>query len=87
MLRKMIISPLLIFTIFGSPLFTSLLSHELVYESKKIAVIHIHSNRRMNDLFTFGGMSCSEVHNKYKKVLQLEKFLLWISWVELLLDM
>ena len=86
-LRKMIISPLLIFTIFGSPLFTSLLSHELVYESKKIAVIHIHSNRRMNDLFTFGGISCSEVHNKYKKVLQLEKFLLWINWVEFLLDM
>ena len=42
---KICISPLLRITIFGSPLFCKLQSCELIYRSKKVAAIHIHSHQ------------------------------------------
>ena len=66
--RKFCLSPLLRTTIFGSPLFCKLQSHELVYQSRKLAAIHIHSHQRLNDLLMFGGISVSLHFNKGSRI-------------------
>ena len=66
--RKICISPLLRITIFGSPLFCKLQSRELVYRSKKVAAIHIHSHQRLNDLLSFGGISIGSHYSKGSKI-------------------
>ena len=66
--KKFTLSPLLRITVFGSPLFCKLHSHELSYRSKKVVVIHIHSHQRMNELLTFGGVDASTHYNKGMKI-------------------
>jgi hypothetical protein len=45
-------------TIFGSNL-SNILPSELKYQTKNQVILHILSNRRMNELLTFGGISAS----------------------------
>ena len=63
-MKNFTISPLLRITIFGSPLFSTLLTHELSYRSKKIAVVHVHSHQRLNDLMNFGGIEAGTHYSK-----------------------
>ena len=62
--RKFTLSPLLCKTIFSSPLFCNLKSHEIVYRTKREVVIHLHSNQRVSELFNFGGLKCGIFHKK-----------------------
>lgn len=56
-------------TIFGYPLFSTLLLHELVHKTKKQAIIHLFSQRRIGELFNFGGMNAASVKKKgYKHI-------------------
>ena len=52
------------FTIFGSPLFSVLLPHEIVHKSKNQVIIHLFSHKRISKLFTFGGLSACNFQNK-----------------------
>ena len=56
--KSLYINFLLKSTIFGSN-FTNLHPSELQYQTKNQAILHILSNRRMKELFTFGGMNAS----------------------------
>ena len=63
-IRKFSISHLLLITIFGSPLFCKQLPHEIVYMTKKEAVVHIHSHKRFSEMLKFEGIDGSNFHNK-----------------------
>ena len=67
-IRKFSISHLLLITIFGSPLFCKQLPHEIVYRTKKEAVVHIHSHRRFSEMLKFGGIDGSNFLNKGIKI-------------------
>ena len=55
--RSFFLTKLMQVTIFGSPLFSNLFSHEIVYRTKKEVVVHLLSQRRICDLLCFGGLS------------------------------
>ena len=60
--RTFFLNHLLKLTIFGSPLYSNLLPHEVVHRSKKETILFIFSHWRISDLFTFGGLDASVVH-------------------------
>ena len=62
--KSMYINELLLLTIFGSPLFSVLLPHEIVHKSKNQVIIHLFSHKRISKLFTFGGLSACNFQNK-----------------------
>ena len=57
--RSFYISPLMLHTIFGLPLFSSLALYEKAYENNHIICINIYSHRRISDLLKYGGMSAA----------------------------
>ena len=57
--RIFYLNHLLKITIFGIPLFSKLLAHELPYATKKQTIIHLLSHRRISDLLTFGGLDAA----------------------------
>ena len=60
--RSFFMNQLMKLTIFGSPLYSNLLPHEVVHRFKKETILFIFSHRRFSDLFTFGGLDASVVH-------------------------
>jgi hypothetical protein len=46
-------------TIFGMPLYSKLLPHEVPYQSKKQTIIHLFSHRRISELLNFGGLAAA----------------------------
>ena len=59
--RSHFMSHLLQLTIFGNPKFLYLFPYEIPYRSRKQAIVHLFSQRRISDLFTYGGLNASEV--------------------------
>ena len=59
--RSFFMNYMLKLTIFGNPLFCNLFPYEIPYRLKKQTIIHIHSHRRMSELFSFGGLDASEL--------------------------
>ena len=55
--RSFFLNHLLMLSIFGSPLYSSLHPKEIIHRSRKEAVVHILSHRRMEQLFCYGGLS------------------------------
>ena len=60
--RTFFFNHLLKVSIFGSPLFCTLLPHELIQTTKNETVLHIFSHKRMCKLFHFGGLSASKLN-------------------------
>ena len=58
-LRRFRLSNLMIVTMFGSPLFSKQLTHEIVHRTDKEVVLHFHSNELFSKLVTFGGIDGS----------------------------
>ena len=59
--RSFHLNHLLNLTIFGNPPLSHLRPYELIYRSKKEAVVHLFSRRRISTLLTFGGLPASEI--------------------------
>ena len=66
--RSFIFNHLLTISLFGYN-FSSLLEHEIVYESNDVNVVHIFSHRRVKEVFTFGGLDASTYYAKGKKII------------------
>lgn len=57
--KSFFMSDLIKLSIFGSPLFSNLLNHEVVHRTTRQTIVFIYSHRRMTDLFKFGGLSAT----------------------------
>ena len=57
--KSFYLSHLLKLTIFGSPLYSKLLPHELIIKTRKQALVFFYSHRRISDLFSFGGLNAT----------------------------
>ena len=67
-IRKFTASHLLLITIFGSPLFCKQLHHEIVYRTKKEAIVYIHPHTIFSEMLKFGGIDGSNFLNKGVKI-------------------
>jgi len=71
--RTFFISHLLKLSIFGSPLYSKLLDHEIMYRRRRETIVFIYSHRRMSELFTFGGLSGAEFYKNGLKYVSCAK--------------
>ena len=58
--RSFYLSHLLKLSLFGSPLYSNLLGHEIIYRKKNQTIVFFYSHRRISDLFVFGGLNGTE---------------------------
>ena len=59
MLQIVFLNHLLKVSIFGSPLYSNLQSHEITHKGKKQTVLHLFSHRRLSELLKFGGLDAT----------------------------
>ena len=68
--RSFYFNHLLKLTIFGSPLFSNLLPHEIVHRSNNQALVLLYSHERAEELFEVGGLSGATIYkNKMKYIM------------------
>ena len=67
--KSFFLNYLLKVSIFGYPLFSLLLPHELIQTTKKQSILHLYSYQRVYNLFTFGGVSAATIKKNGKKLL------------------
>ena len=60
-------------TIFGCPLFSNLLGHEMAYRTEKQVIVYFYSHRRVSELFEFGGLNGTKFFRKGKKYMCIPK--------------
>ena len=67
--RRFHVNHLLKLFLFGSPLFSSIHSHEIIYRTNKVVILHLFSHRRINDLLSLGGLkACTFIKDNRKYV-------------------
>ena len=67
--RNFYVNYLLKLTIFGCPLYSNLLGHEIPYKTKKQAIVSFYSYKRMEETFDFGGLKATVFYKDQKKCL------------------
>lgn len=65
--RSFYLNHLLKLTIFGCPLYSHLLGHEIPFHNKKGAIVFFYSYRRMTEVFDFGGLKGTVFYRNDKK--------------------